>query len=470
MPNTRDTEHLTRRARRGADVPATSPVATPATPVAAPPATPPQYESAVEPESEAAPASHTIRSASRWETLRESAEEWGGVAWKRIRDVTDTIRPLGWVLLATVVVLWILGLRFGWQELIIAAVIVTAVLLLSIPFLFGRTAYDVDLDLTRTHVVVGERAVGALTLTNSTSRAILPASVVLPVGSGRGLFDIPRLAPGASFEELFAIPTSARGVLKVGPVSVLRGDPLGMFERTHDRREALELYVHPRTTSLDGLSLGHLRDLEGLPSQQLARDDVSFHALREYQPGDDLRHVHWKSTARVGDLMVRQYEETRRSHFVLGLSTHPGDYRSPEEFELAISVAGSVGLRALRDSRSVEARVQQGPLRAETGKRLLNELSALEHSRAREGGIVALAGSVAAHAPQAAVAVLLCGSSVKGADLQLACSRLPFGVRVLAVVADARVDSPALRRIGDADVITLGALDQLPSAVRKVLS
>ncbi len=271
-------------------------------------------------------------------------------------------------------------------------------------------------------------------------------------------------------EELFTIPTTARGVLAVGPVSVLRGDPLGFFERTHDRNDAVDLYVHPRTTSLDGLSLGHLRDLEGLPVRQLARDDVSFHALREYQPGDDLRHVHWRSTARVGEVMVRQYEETRRSHFVVGLSTHPGDYRTPEEFELAISVAGSVGLRALRDSRTLEARVQRGPLRATNARRLLDELSSLEHSRPREGGIAALAGAVALHAPDAAVAVLVCGSSVDGAELRRACARLPYDVRVLAVVADTRVDAPALQRIGDADVVTLGTLEQLPRAVRKVLS
>lgn len=419
-----------------------------------------------------APATDTasVRAASRAELVREALAEHAPRLLARVRTAARVVRPIGWVLLATAIVLWTGAVALGWMEALVAAVVVTAVLALSVPFLFGRTVYDVDLDLTRTHVVVGERAVGALTLTNRSRRAILPSRVVLPVGSGRGVFEVPRLAPDAVHEELFAIPTTARGVLAVGPVSVLRGDPLGLFERTHDRNDAVDLYVHPRTTSLDGLSLGHLRDLEGLPVRQLARDDVSFHALREYQPGDDLRHVHWRSTARVGEVMVRQYEETRRSHFVVGLSTHPGDYRTPEEFELAISVAGSVGLRALRDSRTLEARVQRGPLRATNARRLLDELSSLEHSRPREGGIAALAGAVALHAPDAAVAVLVCGSSVDGAELRRACARLPYDVRVLAVVADTRVDAPALQRIGDADVVTLGTLEQLPRAVRKVLS
>ncbi len=406
----------------------------------------------------------------RVEVVRERLETWWGLTRRAIAVITRTVRPLGWVLLAATVVLWWVALAFGWQEMIIAAVVLTAIVVLSVPFLFGGTAYDVELDLTRTHVVVGERAIGGLSLVNSTSRSILPSRVVLPVGSGRGEFDVPRLAPKAEHDELFAIPTTARGVLAVGPVSVLRGDPLGLFERSSDRRQAVDLYVHPRTVALEGLSLGRLRDLEGLPSTQLASDDVSFHALREYQPGDDLRHVHWKSTARVGELMMRQYEETRRSHFVLGLSTHPSDYDGADEFELAISVTGSLGRRALRDSRMLEARTQRGPLRTDGGRRLLDSLSALDYSRPRDGGIVALAGTIAAESHAAAIVVLMCGSGADAAELKLACSRLPQGVRTLAVVTDSSVDSPLLRRVGDADVVRIGALDQLAPAIRKVLS
>lgn len=410
------------------------------------------------------------REATRAERLRETASAWGRIVGRHARIVAAAIRPVGWVVIALAIVLWVVTFTLGWEEAFVAAAIATVIAALCVIFLFGRTAYDVELDLTRTRVVVGERAVGALTLANRTSRSLLPSEVVLPVGSGRGVFQVPRLQPGSEHEELFAIPTTARGVLAVGPVSVLRGDPLGLFERTNDRRQAVDLFVHPKTTSLEGLSLGQLRDLEGLPDQHLARDDVSFHALRDYQPGDDLRHVHWKSTARTGTLMVREYEQTRRSHFVVALSTHPGEYRDPQEFETAISVGGSIGLRALRDSRTLDVRTSAGRIRAETGRRFLDSLSALEPSKPREGGVVALAGVLATHSPDAAVAVLICGSTLDAGELRLACSRIPYGVRVLAVIADGRVDSPALRRVGDADVVTLGDLEQLPSAIRKVLA
>ncbi len=178
-----------------------------------------------------------------------------------------------------------------------------------------------------------------------------------------------------------------------------------------------------------------LRDLEGLPAADLSRDDVSFHALLEYQPGDDLRHVHWRSTARTGTMMVRQYEETRRSHFVIGLSRSSADYATADDFELAISAAGSIGLRALRDSQRVDMRVQGRDLPSGTGQaaaRLaLGRRATASRATAASPNSPA---SLAATMPLASVVVLVCGSKVSSDELRLACSRLPFGARVLAVV------------------------------------
>ncbi|UYO96696.1 DUF58 domain-containing protein [Microbacterium sp. M28] len=401
---------------------------------------------------------------------RDVAALVGARVWARLRLILSAIRPLAWVLIGLALGLWIVGQSLGWWELAVAAVIIAVTVVVCALFLIGRTEYDVALDLARTRVVVGERAVGALTLRNNSERAILPSRVVLPVGSGRGEFGIQRLAPGEQAEELFAIPTQKRSVVKVGPVSVVRGDPLGLFERAHRRDQPVDLYVHPKTVLFDGQSLGFLRDLEGMPAADLSRDDVSFHALLEYQPGDDLRHVHWRSTARTGVMMVRQFEETRRSHFVIGLSRNTAEYAEDEEFERAISMAGSIGLRALRDSQRVDLRVQGRDLPAGTGKRLLDSLSTVEPSKPKDGGITELAGVLAATMALASFVVLVTGSKTRSEDLRAACSRVPFGARALAIVVDLTVENPTLRRIGDADVVTVAALDQLPIALQKVLA
>ena len=83
-----------------------------------------------------------------------------------------------------------------------------------------------------------------------------------------------------------------------------------------------------------------MRDLEGRTVPKVSDNDVSFHALRGYVAGDDRRHIHWKSSAKTGTLMVRQFEETRRSHLLTMVSSRLEDYASDEQFELAISVAG----------------------------------------------------------------------------------------------------------------------------------
>ena len=401
---------------------------------------------------------------------RDIAVVVGARAWTRLRLILAAVRPLAWVLIGLALGLWIIGRALGWWELTVAAVIIAVTVALCALFLIGRTEYDVALDLARTRVVVGERAVGALTLANSSERAILPSRVVLPVGSGRGEFGIQRLAPGEQAEELFAIPTQKRSVVKVGPVSVVRGDPLGLFERAHNRDEPVDLYVHPKTVLFDGQSLGFLRDLEGMPASDLSRDDVSFHALLEYQPGDDLRHVHWRSTARTGVMMVRQFEETRRSHFVIGLSRNTAEYAEDEEFERAVSMAGSVGLRALRDSQRVDLRVQGRELPAATGKQLLDSLSTVEYSKPKDGGITQLAGVLSATMALASFVVLVTGSKTSTEDLRAACARVPFGARSLAIVVDLKAENPTLRRIGEADVVTVAALEQLPIALQKVLA
>lgn len=417
-----------------------------------------------------APAAATTTVARTSTVLREVVAPVAARALRRLGRALSVVRPLGWVIVAGAIGAAVVGRMLGWHELVIVAVVLAAAAALCLLFLLGRSDYRVGLDLTRTRVVVGERAVGALTLANVGTRAILPSRVVLPVGAGRGEFTVRRLAPGEEAEELFAIPTQRRAVLAVGPVSVVRGDPLGLFERVHRRDDPVDLFVHPRTVLFEGQSLGFLRDLDGLPATDLSRDDVSFHALREYVPGDDRRHVHWRSSARTGRLMVRQYEETRRSHFVIGLSTHPGDYADADEFELAISAAGSLGLRALRDSQRVEVRVQGAEVPARTGKQFLDSLAGVEHSAPRAGDLVTLAGQVAATLPSASVVVLVGGSAVDAARLRVACGRVPFGARVLAVIAETGRQTPTLRRIAAADIVTIGALDQLPGALRRVLA
>ena len=206
---------------------------------------------------------------------------------------------------------------------------------------------------------------------NDGRRVALPGRLDIPVGAGLVEFGVPLLRPGHTVAQPLEIPALRRGIVTVGPATTVRSDPIGLLRREHAFEDVHELYVHPRTTSLPSTSAGLIRDLEGNPTRRLVDADMSFHAIREYAPGDSRRQIHWKSTAKTGQLMVRQYEESRRSRMAVVLAVAAAEYADADEFELAVSCAASLGLRAVRDARDVDIvtgaeipRVVRGRLRA----------------------------------------------------------------------------------------------------------
>ena len=385
----------------------------------------------------------------------------------RLRPGGLAIGAVGWITVVAAVGAGVLGWRYAWDELRVLMVCGTAILAASSVFLVGRSPYRVRMDLAHRRVVVGERALGRIEVTNTSARGTLPAEVELPVGAGVAAFPLPRLAANETHEDLFAVPTTRRAVIVVGPVRSVRADPLGIARRELRWTDPVELFVHPRTVSLAGTSAGFLKDLDGRPTKDLSPSDISFHALREYVVGDDRRHVHWKSTARAGQLMVRQFEETRRSHLAIALSTHLADYAAGEdEFELAVSVAGSLGLHAFREERDLTIVTQTGTMHTRTPGRMLDDLTRAELAY-RGTDVVHLASAVAASAPEVSLALLVVGSTVAPARLHAAAVRLPVDVRVVALRCEAGA-ALGRRAIAGLVVLTIGSLDDLPLAIRRL--
>lgn len=144
-----------------------------------------------------------------------------------------------------------------------------------------------------------------------------------------------------------------RGVVEVGPVGARRTDPLGLLVRHEPWTGTALLHVRPRLVPIDAMGTADVSDLEGAASEEISMSDLAFHALREYVRGDDLRHVHWRSSAKAGTLHVRQYHDTRRAHLVVLVDDHAASYPRPVDFELALSVAASVTLHLAQRGLSV---------------------------------------------------------------------------------------------------------------------
>lgn len=388
-------------------------------------------------------------------------------ALQRVRRTVGIVTPLGWVVLVSTVVAWTVGWRLGWDEFILIATALATALLAAVAFTFGRMDLQVEIEVDPQRVVVGQRSAGRMLVTNPGQRRTLAARMELEVGAGAAEFDVPSLAGGAEHEELFVLPTERRAVIPVGPATTVRGDPLGLLRRTASWTEPVPLFVHPRTVPLGHLGAGLLRDLEGQPTADLSPSDIAFHALREYETGDDRRFIHWMTTARTGELMVRQFTDTRRAHLALVLDGARGAYGvtpgdSPEhseQFELAVSITGSLGVRALSDEQDVSLMACGRQVPVVSGPTMLDRLAGVEPGRGRMplvDQVQTLVNDVAG----ISLAIVVTGSETPIAELRAAMIRFPLDVRTIAVRVDP-TGRTGFRPVGDTLVLTVASLDEL---------
>jgi len=387
---------------------------------------------------------------------------------RRVGPVVSIVTPLGWVCLALVLCMAWFAVSFGWQEAAALGILLGVLLVASCAFIVGRSSYKVTLDLTRTRVAVGDNAVGGISVVNTAPRPVMHSTLELPVGRAVASFPIPRLRPQELHEDLFSIPTNRRQVITVGPAVSVRADPFHLLKRQIRWTEPVELFVHPRTVALGSPAAGFIRDLEGMTTKELSNTDVSFHALREYAPGDDRRHIHWKTVARLGTLMVRQFEETRRAHLAIALSANLDEYASELEFELAISVACSVGRQALVEQRELDILTQRGPFRCATGRTMLDDATRLQSMTGRRDA-VDLARRLADRVPNASVVFFVVGSHVTPAQLRSCAASVLPGVRAMAIRIQPGA-APSRATIADLTVLTLGGLDDLALVLRKAVA
>lgn len=402
-----------------------------------------------------------------WLAVADSTRRATGTVRDWCAPVTQAFSGFGFAVLVMAVAAWVAGLLFSWVEVLIGAIVLTVTLVAATVFVLGRFRYTVVLDLAQRRVTVGDRAVGRLDVRNESNRPALPSVMELPVGTGTAAFPVPRLRGGGSHEEIFTIPTRRRSVISVGPVKSVRADPLGLLRREVTWTEPEELFVHPQVKNLMGSNTGFFKDLEGRVTTDISNSDVAFHALRDYVPGDDRRHIHWKTTARTGQLMVRQFEETRRSHLAVLLSTRAEDYANEQEFELAVSVCGSLGLQAIREDRGVTVMVNDaGNLRGDHRTRLLDDLSRIELTSTKTtlADLARIAGTTI---NDASMMSFITGSLVTPTELRSASARLPAGIQVMAIqcMPGATLSRHAIAELG---VLTLGKLGDLALALRKM--
>jgi uncharacterized protein (DUF58 family) len=257
------------------------------------------------------------------------------------------------------VVLLVAGFRFGYPDLALLGAAAAIALAGGAGFAWWRPSLRVDRRAEPDRVARGDPAGMRVTVRNASR--VRAASLVATDRCGGNRVPVPllRLRPGRDTTVEYPVPTARRGVVPVGPLHVTRGDPLGLVRLARTYGETAQVWVHPRIHLLRAVPAGMARSLDGR-IDKVPHGTITFDSLREYVVGDELRKVHWRSSAKVGQLMVREQLDTSEPTIIVLLDDRAAAHPDPETFESACEAAASIVAAAVREDLPVMLHLVSG--------------------------------------------------------------------------------------------------------------
>jgi uncharacterized protein (DUF58 family) len=252
----------------------------------------------------------------------------------------------GWGLTVGAVGLLVAGRLLGLVELYVLAAGAWALMGTALAYLALNGAdVSASRSLHPARLQAGEESRVELQVANRERRPTAVLELRDPVDGGprRARLLLAPLRPGSEERVSYRIPTERRGVLSVGPLEARRFDPLSLANRVRTVAGSTELVVHPAVEPL--LSLPHAPgdDRRGgsRRASAIGASGDDFYALRPWAVGDDLRRVHWPSTARRDELMVRQHDVPWQGRATVVLDVRAG-HHDESSIEQAVSAAASI--------------------------------------------------------------------------------------------------------------------------------
>jgi uncharacterized protein (DUF58 family) len=156
----------------------------------------------------------------------------------------------------------------------------------------------------------------------------------------------------------FRLTPKRRGYYRVGPIRLRVGDPFGLAQGERVMESKVTLTVYPKIHPIDGFHLPLGLPFGPVRTRERAFEDPSNQAeIRPYRPGDNPRQIHWKTTARRGELMLREYELNAATNLLLvpdlSADGHVGGSASNDSAEMAIELAASLAAWGLKQKIEV---------------------------------------------------------------------------------------------------------------------
>ncbi len=273
-----------------------------------------------------------------------------GSAWDRVRGPLRGLTTRGRSFIAAGLAATACAFLLGQSDLLRVGVLLIAIPL-GCAVMVARSHLRVRLEriITPRRAVSGSVARVRLELTNlaPAGTAVLLAEDHVPYRLGPSpRFVVARLPGGRRAAVSYSLRTTSRGRYEIGPLSLTTADPFGMCELTRSFTATDALVVLPQTWPLVGApGGGHWAGSGEASRGMVAASGEHDLATREYRHGDDLRRVHWRSTARRGELMVRRDEQPRQMRATVLLDTRYPAHRGEgpvSSFEWAVSAAASI--------------------------------------------------------------------------------------------------------------------------------
>lgn len=252
----------------------------------------------------------------------------------------------GWALLGAglaIIVLWYL---LGDPELLLTGAFLGLVSLLALAYVRLHVPnISLGRRLGSTTVHNGDTTTVTMMIRNRGSKPLRHLTVTDEVrGLGLAEFEVAALMPGESASASYRVTCRPRGVYEVGPASAKATDPLGLAELSGQPGPVDRIVVYPTVEKLNGFPMTRGQDpaVNASRPEHSQRGGEDFYTLREYQRGDDLRRIHWPSSAKTDELMIRQLETPWQSRALVLLDVRESVYESADAFETAVSGAASV--------------------------------------------------------------------------------------------------------------------------------
>ncbi|MDS1270219.1 DUF58 domain-containing protein [Lipingzhangella sp. LS1_29] len=274
----------------------------------------------------------------------------------------------GWTLVAAGVLLLACGLALGYREIVMLGA--TALLFVAGAVgLVGRVrAPQVERRIPNTRVQAGEDLAVRLRIRPAHRSGRTPHALRDRVRSTAGTqyVDVSsrEAERGRGVDSLdYRLHTDRRGVRTLGPVLALRTDPLGLVRSQRDCGDSQRVWIHPPWRVLTAMPVGQQADPTGvLDGTRIG--NLSFDGLREYVPGDEVRHIHWRSSARYDRLMVKEYVDTAHTRLTVLLDDRGDGGADPTSgLDEAASAAACVVGTAVRGAWSCELTLVSGDSR-----------------------------------------------------------------------------------------------------------